>query len=63
MPVKFKQSVKTYNRATNTYKIEHFYMHNISGEELLAYLDNPNSKPKIKQKVQNELTRRSKLSV
>jgi len=36
----------------------HFYMHTTSTEELLEYINSPSSKPKIRQKCRNELTRR-----
>tara|TARA_R110001632_G_scaffold14286_5_gene48339 strand:+ start:2724 stop:2921 length:198 start_codon:yes stop_codon:yes gene_type:complete len=58
MPIKFKKSMKTYNKATKTNTVEHNYIKSVSTQELEAYLDNPNNYPKIKQKVRNELIRR-----
>lgn len=58
MPIKFKKSMKIYNKATKTNAVEHNYIKSASTQELEAYLDNPNNYPKIKQKVRNELIRR-----
>ena len=57
MPVKFKPSQKAFIKGQGT-KIEHFYIKNTPKSELFEYLNNNNGKPKIKQKVRNELTRR-----
>tara|TARA_X000001316_G_C888434_1_gene11105 strand:+ start:328 stop:531 length:204 start_codon:yes stop_codon:yes gene_type:complete len=58
MPVKFKPSQKKIDRATKKETIEHFYMKTTPEKELFDYVNNTNSKPKIKQKCLNELTRR-----
>ncbi len=58
MPIKFKPSSSTYNRATGKTTIEHHYIKGVSKEELFEALNNHNTKPKVKQKVRNELTRR-----
>jgi|TARA_B100001094_G_C18092245_1_gene751050 hypothetical protein len=57
MPVKFKPSHKSFVKGQGV-KIEHSYIKTIAQDELIEYLNNSNSKPKIKQKVRNELTRR-----
>ena len=57
MPVKFKPSHKSFVKGQGT-KMEHFYIKNTPKKELFDYLNNNNSKPKIKQKCMNELTRR-----
>jgi len=57
MPVKFKPSHKSFVKGRGV-KLEHFYIKTIAQDELIEYLNNSNSKPKIKQKVRNELTRR-----
>ena len=57
MPVKFKPSHKSFVKGRGT-KLEHFYIKNTPKKELFEYLNNSNAKPKIKQKVRNELTRR-----
>ena len=49
MPVKFKPSHKSFVKGKGT-KIEHFYIKNISKEELIEYINNSSGKPKIKQK-------------
>lgn len=58
MPTKFKPSSASYNRATGQTTIEHYYIKGISKEELFESLNNHNTKPKVKQKVRNELARR-----
>ncbi len=57
MPVKFKPSHKSFVKGRGT-KLEHFYIKNTPKSELFEYLNSSNAKPKIKQKVRNELTRR-----
>lgn len=58
MPTKFKPSVTKIDRNTKKVSIEHHYMKTTPKEELIEYLNSSNAKPKIKQKVRNELTRR-----
>ena len=58
MPVKFKKSAKTVARGTKTVTTEHFYMKSMSKEALFEALNNSRTKPKQKQKCQNELVRR-----
>jgi len=57
MPTKFKPSHKSFVKGQGT-KVEHFYIKNTSQEELIEYINNSNSKPKVKQKCRNELARR-----
>ena len=57
-PVKFKPTQTTIDRNTKKTKTEHFYIKSTPKKELFDYLNNSNSKPKIKQKVRNELVRR-----
>ena len=57
MPVKFKPTTKVRRRGGGVETV-HYYMHQTSTEELLAYLESASSKPKIRQKVRNELTKR-----
>mgnify|MGYP000844134735 CR=1 FL=1 len=61
MPMKFKKSQTTRDKATGKTKNVHYYMSSTSTEELLKYLEGSNSQPKIKQKVRNELVRRKVL--
>ena len=58
MPTKLKPSYKKYDRNTKKTTIEHYYMKGISKEELFKELNNSSTKPKVKQKIRNELTRR-----
>lgn len=53
MPIKFKESVKRRDGS-----IENYYIKGTSLKELRAALENSNTKPKLKQKVRNELVRR-----
>ena len=58
MPTKLKPSYKKYDRNTKKTTIEHYYMKGISKEELFKELNISSTKPKVKQKIRNELTRR-----
>jgi hypothetical protein len=58
MPVKFKPDQKTYNRQTGKTTIERFYIRNVEKQELFDTINNKNTKPKLRQKCINELTRR-----
>ena len=63
MPTKLRASGKkwlkdpTTGRSTNKWVEEHYYIKNFSKKELFEEL-NKDIKPKIKQKIRNELTRR-----
>ena len=57
MPTKFKPTIKQRRRGGGVETV-HYYMHKTPTEELLEYLDSASSKPKIRQKVRNELTKR-----
>ena len=58
MPVKYKPTVNVVKRGSNQRIIEHHYMKTQSIKELLQCYNNDNTKPKLKQKVKNELIRR-----
>jgi|TARA_B110000444_G_scaffold71389_1_gene67196 hypothetical protein len=58
MPIKFKQSATVKDRATGKVKTEHYYIKSMAQEELITELNNSSTKPKVKQKVRNELDRR-----
>ena len=58
MPTKLKPSTKSYNRQTNKTTVKHYYMKSIAESELVALYNNDRTKPKLKQKIMNELTRR-----
>ena len=63
MPTKLRASGKkwlkdpTTGRSTNKWVEEHYYIKNFSKKELFEEL-NKDIKPKIKQKIRNELARR-----
>ena len=58
MPVKLKPSVKKIDRQTKKVTIEHTYARSQSEEELFEMLNHQYTKPKVKQKIRNELVRR-----
>ena len=58
LPIKFKPSATKIDRKTKKTSIEHYYMKTTPKQELIDYLNSSSAKPKIKQKVRNELTRR-----
>ena len=57
-PVKLKPSVKTYSRRTDKYTTVHYFLKSMSKDSLFEELNKYNTKPKVKQKIRNELTRR-----
>jgi len=58
MPTKLKPSGRNYDRMTKKTTIVHYWIKTISKDELFKELNNPNTKPKVKQKIRNELVRR-----
>ena len=59
MPAKFKESAKIMvDRKAQKMKTEHYYLKCTSTKDLVAALENSNTRPKHKQKFRNELTRR-----
>lgn len=61
MPEKIKKSIKTRNKATGKYEVEHYYVKNRTIEELETLINNYNTRPKIKLKAVRELVRRQKI--
>ena len=61
MPEKIKKSVKTRNKVTGKYEVEHYYVKNRTVEELEMLIYNHNIRPKIKLKAVRELVRRKKI--
>lgn len=61
MPEKIKKSVKTRNKITGKYEVEHYYVKNKTIEELETLINNHNTRPKIKLKAARELVRRQKI--
>ena len=58
MPTKFKPSEVIVDRGTKKRSIKHYYIKNVSQDELFKMLNTDNTKPKLKQKIRNELFRR-----
>ena len=58
MPIKFKPSATVRDRQTGKFFTEHYYVKSMSVESLFEELNKDNTKPKVKQKLRNELTRR-----
>mgnify|MGYP001484701907 CR=1 FL=1 len=59
MPIKFGKTSKQIDRATKKVTIVHEYMKCKSTQELIEAYNKP-VKPKLRQKVKNELVRRTK---
>ena len=60
MPIKFSPSVVRVDRNTKKTTIEHDYMKVKPLKELLEYFNKTDNPPKKRQKVKNELVRRTK---
>ena len=58
MPIKFKETQTTVDRATGKKSTRNFYMKSTPLKELLDVYTKSNTQPKIRQKVRNELVRR-----
>ena len=58
MPVKLKPSVVKIDRSTKKKSIEHTYAKTQTKEELVKMLNHEYTRPKVKQKIRNELVRR-----
>jgi hypothetical protein len=64
MPTKLRESGKKWiknpltGRMTNKWELEHHYIKTVSQKELFEELNKDQTKPKVKQKIRNELTRR-----
>jgi hypothetical protein len=58
MPVKFKPDHISVDRKTGKKSIQRFYIRNVDKEELFETINNKNTKPKLRDKCINELTRR-----
>ena len=58
MPTKYKPSEVKIDRQTKIKSIQHYYMKQLSQEELFTMLNAENTKPKLKQKIRNELYKR-----
>ena len=58
MPTKYKPSEVKIDRQTKVKSVQHYYMKQLSQEELFTMLNAENTKPKLKQKIRNELYKR-----
>ncbi len=58
MPIKLTKSAVVRDRATGKTKVEHDYIKSHSKTDLIEKYNTGNLKPKVKQKVKNELVRR-----
>jgi hypothetical protein len=64
MPIKLRESGKRWiknpdtGRSTNRWEPEHYYITGISQKELFEELNKEHTRPKVKQKIRNELVRR-----
>jgi len=58
MPIKFKPSAVVRDRQTGKPVTEHYFIKCMSQKELFEELNKDNTKPKVKQKIRNELSRR-----
>ena len=63
MPVKFGKTSKQVDRNTKKVTIVHEYMKVKSNYELIEAYNKDGQKPKLKQKVKNEIVRRNKLGL
>jgi hypothetical protein len=59
MPIKFKETQITVDRATGKKTTRNFYMNRTSLKELLDTFTGRNTTPKLRQKIRNELVRRN----
>jgi hypothetical protein len=58
MPTKFKPSQKTFIKSLGKTRTEHFYIKSMNKYEIFKEINNKNTRPKVKQKLLNELARR-----
>lgn len=63
MPVKFGKTSKQVDRNTKKVTIVHEYMKVKSNDELIEAYNKDGQKPKLKQKVKNEIVRRNKIGL
>lgn len=60
MPIKLKKSSVVFNKAARKREIEHHYIKTTDIKILEQMLAADTTRPKIKQKIRNEITRRNK---
>lgn len=59
MPAKLKPSTKIRSKATGKFVTEHYYLKNMTIEELNNYIESSSAKKKIIQKCRNEIAKRN----
>jgi len=59
VPIKFRKSQTIRDKASGKNKTQHFYMKSTPIDELQETLEKSNTTPKLKQKIKNELLRRT----
>ena len=60
MPTKFKPIEETYDRRTKKTTVTYHWIKGTPLQDLLAAIDNPNTKPKLIHKFKKEILRRKK---
>ena len=63
MPVKFGKTSKLVDRNTKKVTVVHEYMKSQSIDTLIETYNKEGTKPKLKQRVKNEIVRRNKLGL
>ena len=58
MPIKFAKSFKQIDRTTKKVTVVNSYIKTMSIDSLFEELNKDNTKPKVKQKIRNEIVRR-----
>jgi len=58
--MKYKKSQKTRDKSTGKTRTEHFYVKQLMDDQLKDLMDSSSTRPKVKLKIRNELTRRNK---
>tara|TARA_R110001606_G_scaffold374594_1_gene532444 strand:- start:150 stop:326 length:177 start_codon:yes stop_codon:yes gene_type:complete len=58
--MKYKKSQKTRDKNTGKTRTEHFYVKQLMDNQLKDLMDSSSTRPKVKLKIRNELTRRNK---
>jgi len=61
MPIKFSKSSNRYDRVTGKTTVEHDYMKCKSNADLIEAYNKEGQKPKLRQKVRQEIERRNKI--
>lgn len=62
MPIKYKKTESVRNRATGEVSQKHYYIKNAPLSTLQEIVENKNTAPKTRSKIQNEIVRREKIA-